>query len=242
MGGLGYVSDAPLLAWWEETRLQEYEATDFKDLLVIDRVRRSAEDEWRLFAQHRTEASFTFIHLEACRRDLYTLGGFDSDGRFVLERWELFETGPPGQKRFEKTRLVTASLGDRFHGLEFDPEGRFVFVLLGTTEAVSLYRFDARVPLDFAGGARPTVLVDSTSVPELLTMADPQAGTHLATGKRVLCFTPIDLWSDPAHLMFLDVDNDGTFDGPPLVGDAALEEAGLSWTYGNWDIHTGEDE
>ncbi len=112
-----------------------------------------------------------------------------------------------------KVEIYRGPLAPEVIDLGFDPEQRFLMALLRDGTDVFLFRFDN------AASTTPTLVVDSLSVPEAGAMQTIQRWNHEVLGR-------VRLLSDgPAYstrIALVDSDNDGSFDGAPIIGDRTI--------------------
>ncbi len=248
LAGLGYLGIG-MLSWEDASIKQTYTASNYSSVEVFDRIvdPRSGEIETVL---HERSAPFTLRDVDSATLDVFCVAGFKANGDFVLERWTLSPTllrfrigdsglriqeGPFGKnhlKVFTRTEIYSGPLGSEYRAMAFDPEERFILVLLGDGTTRSLYRFNNEA------STAPILMHTSAQIPELAIIGQMQCGTHVVVG-RAWNFMAADM-NDPTRLMLIDSDNDGTFDGAPLVGDLnSFYAAGIGPVAGDWDHHDG---
>ena len=248
MAGLGYLGIG-MLSWEDASIKQTYTASNYSSVEVFDRIvdPQSGEIETVL---HERSAPFTLRDVDSATLDVFCVAGFRANGDFVLERWTLSPTllrfrigdsglriqeGPFGEnhlKAFTRTEIYSGPLGSEYHAMAFDPEERFILVLLGDGTTRSLYRFKNEA------STSPVLMHTSAEIPELEVVGQIWCGTHVVVG-RAWNLLAEDL-ADPTRLMLIDSDNDSLFDGPPLVGDRdSFYAAGIGPVPGDWNHHDG---
>jgi hypothetical protein len=231
MQGMGYIAGDEPLAWKQPGFIQRYTAVNFNSVIVTD-FAQLASGEWESLS-HQSSASFVLMTLASGSLDDFVLLGFTRDDYIVVERWTLVEgsgsvvtfggggTGPSELLRpkvFQKERLFKGAAGQRPVDVEMDPDGRYV--VFGTTTSddfVTIFQLDCTDP-----NAVPLVLADSSTIPELSDARDIQKFEHVILGRVFVVST---IFSDWQRIVFVDANNDGIFDGSPLVGDDAFFEA-----------------
>lgn len=228
------------LGWRAPGFRQRYTAINFNSVVVTD-FAEGTGGAWFSVA-HQSSATFYVMRVACGGLDRYAVLGLTRDERPVVELWRLVPSdesavvvsgngaGVPASlvpKVFEKRRIYTGSPGSGALALEYDPADRFVLAAIEDAQGV------ARIlQLDTDNSpATPVVLADSISMPVLARMSFAQKGDHAVLG-RVFEFTT-DL-SDYVRLLFVDANNDGVFDGAPLVGDAAYWSSSGFDRYEDW--------
>ena len=248
VANLGYVGIG-MLSWEDASIKQTYTASNFSAIQVVDQVYDSQSGQSDTVI-HELSVPFTLRDVDSATLDVFCVAGFNADGDFVLERWTLAplvqgsrsgffslppQEGPFGEiisKDFTRTEIYSGPLDPDYYAMAFDPDERFVLVLLGDGTTRSLYRFNNEA------STSPTLMHSSTQIPELGVIGQIWCGTHAVVG-RAWNFMAEDL-ADKTRLMLIDSDNDGVFDGPPLVGDLdSFYAAGIGPVFGDWDHHDG---
>jgi hypothetical protein len=230
-----HFSDELPLAWRGDGIEQRWTATDFRTLVVTDLTPGGT-------ITHERTAAFTFLHVEPARLDAYDLLGVTADEDLVVVRWTLVprEAGDdagdegaapasrrPPPKDFEERRLFQGLRGHRPLGIQGDPQGRFVlFAARDEASVVTVYRIDATTD-----GNEPVPLTTSLAIPELSDLRTAQKFDHAQLGRVYVLGTSFE---DRHRVVFVDADDDGVFERPPLVGDDAFfEQQGLD-RYEDW--------
>jgi len=230
-----HFSDELPLAWRGEGIEQRWTARDFRTLIVTDQTPGGT-------ATHQRTASFTFLHVEPARLDAYDLLGVTAEEDLVVVRWTLVprdagedagdQRAAPASRRpppkvFEERRLFQGLRGHRPLGIQGDPQGRFVlFAARDEADVVTVYRVDATTD-----GNEPVALTSSLAIPELADLRTTQKFDHAQLGRVYVLGTSFE---DRHRILFVDSDDDGVFERPPLVGDDAFfEEQGLD-RYEDW--------
>lgn len=214
-----------LVSWREPDFKQDYSVHLPAELAVRDREYDQLSGEWseRYYSGF---SSFGMRHAAASGRDMFCVEGVARSGDAVIEVWYLMSVGGTGggqSKSFVRSEIYRGSLsGGQIVSLDFDAESRFVVALVhGPGELCYVSVF----PVD--GGA-PVVLANSGSYPELCVMANVQKFDHQVLG-RIWVLTPSPGGAEWTNVIFVDSNNDGVFDGPPLVAtQEELEVNGLS--------------
>lgn len=226
-----YMENDEPIAWRASDREQRFTAVNFNSVRVTDSVRNSNGD-WQSVA-HQGSTNFSLMQITHGGLDRYALSGLTRDGRLVVELWSLVSAqgtvvvqGASGTstspqlvaKTFQKTRIIEGAQGHKPVAIEYDPAGRYVVCAIRDPQGqVSLNRLDPRIP------ASPlTLLHDSTTIPELNGVQYAQKFDHAQLGRILVFGTAFE-----AHkrIVLVDADNDGVFDGAPIVGDDAFFEA-----------------
>lgn len=215
--------------WITSTFKQVYTIRDFRDVEVLDRQLNPQTGEWASFTFYGS-ASFDIVRAASAHQDLFCFAGFAVDGDFVVETWRAVPltqtvdgatvpvTTSEGLavKRFRKQEIYRGRLVDGLVELEFDFEGRFIMALAEDDGVRWLYRFENEP------NTQPQVFSGTPVLPELAEMSFMQKFQHTDLGRVWL------LWDEPAYdvqIAFLDDDNDGVFDGTPMVGDRQYYES-----------------
>jgi hypothetical protein len=219
--GQGYMGDG-LTAWRELGFKQHYTAENFNSVLVTDSVQ-DATGAWQSVT-HQSSANFSVLHVASGGLDGYAVFGLTRDKKPVVELWNLVSAagtvvvqggGTPPQlvaKAFQKTGIHEGAPDHKAVAFEYDPAGRYVVCAIRDPQGeVSLTQFDAQSPT-----TPPVVLYDSTAIPELNEVQYAQKADHALLG-RILVFGTA--FASHKRIMLVDSDNDGVFDGAPLVGD-----------------------
>ncbi len=224
----GYTEGDGVTAWREPGFKQRFTAVNFNSVLVTDSVQDATTGAWQSVT-HQSSANFSVLHVTSAGGgpDRYAVFGLTRDKKPVVELWNLVPDqgavvvhgaggGPTSPqlipKKFQKTRIFEGAPDQGAVAFEYDPAGRFVVCAIRDPQGeVSLVQIDAR---DLA--APPVVLHDSTAIPELNDVQYAQVADHVQLG-RVFKFGTA--FASHRRIMLVDSDNDGVFDGPPLVGD-----------------------
>ena len=212
---------------------------------LLQEAREPGSESWHE-SSVRADMNFRAWWGESAGRDRLALAGYTPDGELVIERWiverpgaqvpDVGESPPIGAScaapplGFRIVELYRGRPEPRLIDFDYDFEGRFVLALMRDDEASYLYRFEARP------GAEPRVLMDSRDLPELAAATSLGALRHAELG-RVWILD--DGFPYQTRILLVDANNDGEFDGDPLIGDEAFfEAAGLArWT--DWDALLG---
>jgi hypothetical protein len=221
----GYIEGDYPLGWREPGFKQHFTAINFNSVRVIDSAQ-DATGAWQSVT-HQSSASFSVLHVASGGLDRYAVFGLTLDKKPVVTLWDLVPKqgtvvvqgaivgAPPPQlvpKKFQKRRIYEGAPDQGAVAFEYDPAGRYVVCAIRDPQGeVSLMQIDAQNP-----SAPPVVLYDSTTIPELNEVQYAQKFDHALLG-RVFVFGTAFV----AHreIWLVDANNDGTFDGPPLVGD-----------------------
>lgn len=236
-----------VLAWRTPTFEQSYGASNFSFVTFTDRQLNSGTGEW----SERTVAgstAFDIVRIASARRDLFCVAGLTQSGSLVLERWELIPVMvtvslPEGGtattaaldgngmviKRLAKTELYRGPLATEIHGLDYDDDDRFILCLTSHSGLYALYRFES------SSFSTPVALLDSGTLPELAQMSFLSKHDHTLLG-RVWRLDDNLIFS--VRILFIDSDNDGAFDGSPVVGDRAFYATTGLDEYEQWDSLT----
>ena len=233
LGGLGYAEIAPERTWVEPTHRQSLMVSYPPSTIeLIDSKPDPITGEW-LSASYIAVAPFKVGQVATSQKDLLALAGRSArdETEFVLESWELVAS--PGHqptsgggtpplfpaKHFRTTEIFRGALSGDVRGLEFDHEGRFIYVLLGDENTAQLLKFDNEP------NASPQTVATSSVYPELVGMHHLEKFEHVSMGRQLDC---TQLFPDFTVLVFVDTDNDGTFDGVPIFGSYKdLKELGV---------------
>ena len=205
---------------------------------VVDEYQRASR-KTLVRTAHKAELAFRPWTVASAGMDRFAVAGKDAAGRFVIESWTLADApsvpledapveaadrGVAVARQFRRMRIYDGMLGDSISSLVLDSRARSVMVL---TQEGEVRRF---VRLENAPGAQPQVILDSLGCPEL---------SHVGEGGDVFfqegvgtCYELSPglqgLMDGAASVLFIDRDDDGTFDGPPLIGTTAeLEKMGI---------------
>ena len=232
-GEFAYVSNEAPRAWSEPGFEQRYTGVDFKSVIVTDRAIASS-GEWES-VRHESVASFTFMHLAAGTLDRYALLGVSADDEIIVETWTL-EAGEETNsisgallrpKAFKKKRVFQGASRHEPRGIELDPEGRFVlFILRSEQNVTSVYQLDLSHI-----SAGPVELASSSITPELSDVCYVQKFDHVDLGRVYVLGTN---FVQHRRVLFIDADNNGIFDGSPLVGDDSFFRSQGLDAYEDW--------
>ncbi len=217
MSSLGVSSELkPIRTWSDQSHVQSIMLTyPPSKVEVIDSKPDPVSGQW-LTASYVGTAPFRLSDAAAAQKDLFAIAGWSHriDNEFVLERWALVNQTtqeplplfPP--KVFVRTEIFRGVVAGDFHGLEFDAEGRFIYVLLGDETSATLFKF-ANV-----ADTNSQAVATSSAYPELLSVRHIQKFEHVTMGRQLQCV----LMPSFSSLVFVDTNNDGTFDGTPIFG------------------------
>jgi len=221
----GYTVGGDLLGWREAGFEQHFTAVNFNSVRVTDSVQ-DPSGAWQSVT-HQSSASFSVLHVASGGLDRYAVFGLMRNKEPVVELWDLVPDegtvvvqGAVGgatspqlvPKKFQKTRIFKGAPDQGAVAFEYDPAGRYVVCAIrGPQGEVSLLQIDAQDP-----AASPVILYDSTAIPELNEVQYAQKADHVLLG-RVFKFGTA--FASHRRIMLVDTDNDGVFDGAPLVGD-----------------------
>lgn len=226
-GEAGYITEGELTAWREPGRKQTYTAENFNSVLVTDSVQ-DASGAWQSVT-HQSSANFSVLHVASGGLDRYAVFGLTRDKSPVVELWNLapaeasivVQGSLDGYsytqldlvaKDFQKTRIFKGGPDSGAVAFEVDPAGRYVVCAIRDPQGeVSLLQIDAQT-----SAVPPTVLYDSTTIPKLSEVQYAQKADHALLGRVFVFGTAFDARK---RIMLVDGDNDGVFDGAPLVGD-----------------------
>ncbi len=231
------------LLWLEDDFAQELHARDFRHVRIVDSVRDPETDEWVEVERASATASYRAWKFASGHLDLLGLAGFAPNGDIVIDRWELVGTGAQPEpetahlparlrevKKLVQTTLYRGPLGEGLYELGFDLRARYLLALVAREDGVTLYRFDNVAP------SVPQIVLDSEELPELGRMRTLERLRHEKLGY---------VWrlqDDPFHyttrILLVDGDDDGVFDGEPLVGDGAWFRARGLTNGDDWDSLT----
>lgn len=222
-GGSGYTEVAPIRTW---------DAPDHRQFLmisyppatieVIDSKPDPVTGEW-LAASYVGTAAYKLSGVAPSQEDAWAVAGWSERvaDEFILERWELVVSpsqqptgggGPPPlfpAKHFRRTEIYRGIVQGEFRGLEFDYEARFIYVLLGSETTASLLKFDN------VANASPQTLATEATQPDLVGMHHLQKYEHMSLGRILECSR---LFPGYEAVVFVDTNNDGVFDGAPIIG------------------------
>jgi len=227
LSALGYTSDDDPLAWREPDFIQRYTAVNFNSLVVTD-FALAATGTWQSLV-HQESANFTVMWAVPARLDHYALFGFSRDRDVLIELWTLVQGegtvvihGANGvaqaspllvPKEFKRRRVFKGFNAQTMLGMQVDPEERFVlFAVRDAAQVTTVYRLDLADPK-----ALPVPLADSTRFPELSEILQVSKSDHVTLGRVYKFWTSLE---ESRVVLFVDADNDGSFDGDPLVEDA----------------------
>lgn len=220
-----YSVDGEPIAWREPGLEQRYTAVDFNSVLVTDSAK-SANGAWASVT-HQSSADFAVMQITYGGLDRYALFGLSRENKLVVELWKLVPAdgtiiaqGPVGgdastqlaPKSFEKTRIFEGAQDHEPVAIEYDPADRYVVCAMRDPQGeVSLSQLDAQNP-----ATPPVPLHDSTAIPELNEVQYAQKFDHAQLG-RVFVFGTA--FASHERIVLVDTDDNGVFDGAPLVGD-----------------------
>ncbi len=233
VGSVELIDDGPIPVWAQPDFIQGYNLYYYaRKLEVVDQRPDPTTGVWQQ-ATYVGFASFKVSDAATARDDRFALAGWAgaNDDEFVIERWKLatarVQALPVGGtaplfpvKNFVRTEIYRGPLGTTLRGFEFDAELRYMLAVLEDASGlVSLYQFPNQA------NATPVVVADSNTYPELASVRHIQKFDHPVVGRQVEAY-----WELPStfSLMFIDTDNDGLFDGAPIIGEwSYLESIGL---------------
>lgn len=215
------------------------------EIELVDEIRVPGSEEYRE-SSVRADMNFRAYWDGRAGRDRLVLGGYPTEGELVIERWIVERPGAqvpdvgepqpvagPGLEPglgFRIDELFRGGLEPRLVSLSYDFEGRFVLALMRNEARTYLYRFDVR------SGVGPRVLLDSNDLPQLAGANSLGAHRHRELG-RILVLD--DEFPYRTRIVLVDTDNDGEFDGDPIIGDAAFYEATELLAWGRVDSLIG---
>lgn len=222
----GLLGTDGVLAWREPNSSQRFTGKNFAALEVTDYTRDPQTGAWDS-RTHFKSATYSIMRVSSARKDLYAIAGLARDGDFVLESWQLIAgIVPPGgnpqlpPKAFSIERIYKGRLGTGVIAMDYDPEGRFMLTLLRDGEDSVLYKFNSQA------GSPAVELYHSSNFPEWATMGRVWRFDHTHLG-RVWQFSEWKFGGD--QIWLVDSDNNGSFDGSPIVGTYEFfEVSGLS--------------
>ncbi len=213
--------DDGLLQTWQEPGFKQYADIAPDSVGIVDQVIDSltGQSSWRVY---RTSPAFTVHDVGFGSKDNYAVGGVAPNGDIVIETWRL-ETSTPilsggagaPQKSVVRREVFRGDLGQEagIPYLGYDIDLRFVIALVRTSSdgATRAYRFENQV------GAVPVSLIDPHLYPEIDGMRYVRRAQHAVLGRTWY----FDDWPGfgTTRILFVDADNDGMFDGPPMIGD-----------------------
>jgi len=242
--GMGYAVSPYGPVWADDEFTQEFAVFDSQTLVVHDRVLDPATGEWT-DTYHQGNCTWTIKRRCSAGRDVFGLAGWGRDGALIVQRWDLVDMqvggavpaggqgAPTGQaqKVFMRTELYRGQLGaDRIFDLEFDIERRFMILLFDQEGVRWLYEFPNEAD------TTPVPLVSSSDYPELGLMTWVGLLHHTALGYVWLLRQEDTV---DVQMLFIDSDNDGQFDGSPIIGDwDFLEGLGLTDMQDWHDLHS----
>ncbi len=234
IGAVEMVGDGPIRVWAQPDFIQGYHLYyNARKLEVVDQRPDPVTGVWQQ-ASYVGFASFKISHAATARDGRFALAGWAgaSDDEFVIERWNLGSPRPPRfmfgtgtsvpfpVKNLVRTEIYRGPLGVTLRGFEFDAEERYMLAVLEDGAGlVSLYQFPNRA------NVTPVVVADSSTYPELASVRHIQKFDHPDGGRQLEAY-----WEPPStfSLIFVDADNDGVFDGAPVMGEwSHLESIGL---------------
>lgn len=234
-----YSEDAPT-GWVLPGFVQTYAGENFSTLVVTDKALLSTGDWEEL--QHQDSASFILMHVACGKLDEFALLGFDRADNIIIALWSLVggsgtavrhgtngavPSGLLRPKEFKKKRLFKGLPGSAPRGLELDPDGRFVvYVTKSPNQITTVFQLDCQDP-----NAIPVELLNSTQIPELSDIEHLEKFDHAALGRVYVCETSI---VNRTRVIFVDANNDGVFDGAPIVGDDTLIDSLGLGNYEYW--------
>ena len=214
------------VVWRDSTHQQDLHMTDFEFVDIVDRYYDPPTGTWIEGVTHGS-TSYSILRFGSAGADWFCFAGLAGNGDFVLERWKLKPKGgmvpPPPYpllKIIKKIEVYRGQLADKVAGVGFDPERRFIIALLRDSAGTYLYRFDHQP------SATPVLLYDESTLPELASMTTLDRYDHAVVGR---VWTMQDNWIYSVQVVLIDSDNDGEFEGPPLIGNRTFfQAAGLN--------------
>ena len=217
------------LAWSEGPFRQWYTAKNFNSLTVRE-TELNDDGDASGTVEYTSSARFTVMRIATGSRDSFTLYGFAQDNELVVEQWEVIPKGQnivvsgsgvqSGQdelfaKQFDKKRIFKGLAHHLPLAVDADPLGRFVVIVdrspLGVVSIRQIWATD---------GVPPTTLTASDAIPEVLEITSVNKYDHSDLGRVYFCTS--DNFIDGHAIMLVDLEDDGNFDGSPIV--ASYEE------------------
>lgn len=187
---------------------------------------------------HKVELDLRPWDVTSAGLDRFAVTGMDGAGGIVVETWtledapalslkgaplEADERGPAVARQFRKFRIYEGEPADSVGPLVFDSRARSLLFLTFQGQQAELVR------LKNAPGAMPERILDSDECPALLRL---EAGNVFYQDGVGTCYEFVPglqgQITDAPGLLFIDKEDDGAFDGPPLVAtSAALAARGI---------------
>ena len=238
MTSLGYV-ELGMNVWSDVDHRQTLHMSDFEIVELVDEFLDPTSGEW-LETSHYGGASFGLFHMSGAGPDVFACGGIAANGDIVLERWKLNRNGVPELEPalygeplslppsvgFRKKEIYRGPLGTDIYSVDLDPQYRYMIALVGTNGSHVLYQFDIQQV------GPPVVLLDSSTVPEIDQMFYAETMDHYQLGRTCVLREGL---GGQNKIVLVDSNNDGVFDGAPLVGDRGyFASLGLD-DHSDWD-------
>lgn len=225
-------------SWSTPTFSQRYVVRGLRDVDIMERQYDTQAGQWSEVTHHG-DAGFDIFCAASARQDLFCFAGFAGNGDLVLEQWTaepvvraaggetipVLTTEGMVVKGLRKVEIYRGPVAEELIALEFDAEGRFMLSLVRSGTVFALLRFDNEP------SATPVVVSDSLTIPELAVVKRMRKLHHQTYGR---------VWELQDEVMFsikvafLDQDNDGVFDGSPLIGNRAFFAAAGFEDYDSW--------
>jgi len=235
-----------LIGWKSDSLVQKFTGINFNSLRVTDNY--LLPDGTTQFVEYLGSARFDVMYVACGGLDHYVLYGPNRAGELVAELWTLEPTtgyavvqGGTAQgavprivpKEFHRELILRDFVGSEVRGIELDPQGRFAICALRRPDGSgAVYQI-----LIGTGLQPPNLLYDSSSIPELAKVSSIEKGDHALLGRVYQLSTPLD---DDAHILLVDANNDGVFDGSPIVGSYDYLDTLQLFNIEDWDPLTGE--
>lgn len=225
-------------SWTGFSERQSYTVLGGKHVVVTNHTLNGMTSTWSGPHVYRGTTSATFVDSASAGMNRFCFGGFADNGMLIIEGWVLGSPpgggggggsgsggGPLQQAQptliFDKTRIYTGTAGSSgLYAMDYDREGRFVLVLVDSGAGKELIRFDA------VQDATPQLIDDVSTLPDLAHVNRIYRVNHQVLGRTWILTSAIESY---AHgIIYVDADNDGSFDGAPILGSYSdLEAAGL---------------
>lgn len=205
-------------AWVEEDYRQVYTVIDYRDVEVVDFTRDPQSGVW---SQDLYAESTALDIASVCSNgaDRYFFAEDAGLGETRIIRWELKKrkvsqvSPPPGQlpKVWKKQELYQGVIPTPVVSIAADPEERFLMILAGPSSSRALFM------LSLANPVLQAPILSAQQQPVLQTAETLSRFGHQYLGRLWLLSCRPDV--SMSCILFTDQDNDGIFDGSPIVGD-----------------------